>query len=198
MAHGAGTAPVSGRPPSSTRSATITKKSSHSRRSRGTSPSEWRRSVNTARDSGALALSQRMEAVGQLSGGIAHDFNNLLMIIMGNLERVRHDAQGLGESAANLLRSIASALRGAQRAAALTQRLLAFSRHQPLNPTLLDLNKYLPGAGDFCNAHSVRRLKSRSSARPGSGPSRSTFRSSKRASSTLWSTPETRCRMAAS
>ncbi len=96
-----------------------------------------------------LALSQRMEAVGQLSGGIAHDFNNLLMIIMGNLERVRHDAQGLGESAANLLRSIASALRGAQRAAALTQRLLAFSRRQPLNPTLLDLNKYLPGAGDF-------------------------------------------------
>jgi PAS domain S-box-containing protein len=96
-----------------------------------------------------LALSQRMEAVGQLSGGIAHDFNNLLMIIMGNLERVRHETQGLGESAANLQRSIASALRGAQRAAALTQRLLAFSRRQPLNPTLLDLNKYLPGAADF-------------------------------------------------
>ena len=96
-----------------------------------------------------LALSQRMEAVGQLSGGIAHDFNNLLMIIMGNLERVKHDAQGLGEGAPNLQRSIATALRGAQRAATLTQRLLAFSRRQPLNPTLLDLNKYLPGVGDF-------------------------------------------------
>jgi PAS domain S-box-containing protein len=96
-----------------------------------------------------LALSQRMEAVGQLSGGIAHDFNNLLMIIMGNLERVRHEAQGLGGSAANLQRSIANALRGAQRAAALTQRLLAFSRRQPLNPTLLHLNKYLPGVVDF-------------------------------------------------
>ena len=96
-----------------------------------------------------LALSQRMEAVGQLSGGIAHDFNNLLMIIMGNLERVRHQAQGLGESAAHLQRSIANALRGAQRAAVLTQRLLAFSRRQPLNPALLDLNKYLLGMGDF-------------------------------------------------
>ena len=96
-----------------------------------------------------LAVSQRMEAVGQLSGGIAHDFNNLLMIIMGNLERVRHEAQGLGGSAANLQRSIANALRGAQRAAALTQRLLAFSRRQPLNPKLLDLNKYLPGVVDF-------------------------------------------------
>jgi PAS domain S-box-containing protein len=96
-----------------------------------------------------LAVSQRMEAVGQLSGGIAHDFNNLLMIIMGSLERVRHAAQRQGESAANLQPSIANAMRGAQRAAALTQRLLAFSRRQPLNPTLLDLNKYLLGVGDF-------------------------------------------------
>jgi PAS domain S-box-containing protein len=96
-----------------------------------------------------LALSQRMEAVGQLSGGIAHDFNNLLMIIMGNLERIRQETQGLGGNAANLQRSIANALRGAQRAATLTQRLLAFSRRQPLNPTLLDLNRYLPGIADF-------------------------------------------------
>jgi nitrogen-specific signal transduction histidine kinase len=96
-----------------------------------------------------LALSQRMDAVGQLSGGIAHDFNNLLMIIMGNLERLRRQAQGPGGSAADLERSIANALRGAQRAAALTQRLLAFSRRQPLNPTLLDLNRYLAGVSDF-------------------------------------------------
>jgi PAS domain S-box-containing protein len=96
-----------------------------------------------------LAVSQRMEAVGQLSGGVAHDFNNLLMIIMGNLERVRHYAQEAGGSAANLERSIANAMRGAQRAAALTQRLLAFSRRLPLNPALLDLNKYLSGVGDF-------------------------------------------------
>jgi PAS domain S-box-containing protein len=82
-----------------------------------------------------LVVSQRMEAVGQLSGGIAHDFNNFLMIIMGNLERVRHEAQGLGGSAANLQRSIANAMRGAQRAATLTQRLLAFSGRQPLDPS---------------------------------------------------------------
>ena len=96
-----------------------------------------------------LAFSQRMEAVGQLGGGIAHDFNNLLMIIMGNLERVKHEAQGLGESAANLQRPIANALRGAQRGAELTRRLLAFSRRQPLSPKLLDLNRYLPGVVDF-------------------------------------------------
>ena len=96
-----------------------------------------------------LALAQRMEAVGQLSGGIAHDFNNLLMIIIGNLERAGRDAQGMGEGAANLRRSIANATRGAQRAAALTQRLLAFSRRQPLNPKVLDLNRYLPGVAEF-------------------------------------------------
>jgi PAS domain S-box-containing protein len=96
-----------------------------------------------------LAASQRMDAVGQLSGGIAHDFNNLLMIIIGNLERAQRGAQGLGASAANLQRSIAHAMRGAQRAATLTHRLLAFSRRQPLSPKVLDLNKYLPGVGEF-------------------------------------------------
>jgi PAS domain S-box-containing protein len=96
-----------------------------------------------------LAVSQRMEAVGQLSGGIAHDFNNLLMIVLGNLERAGREAQGIGGGAASLQRSIANATRGAQRAAALTQRLLAFSRRQPLNPRILDLNKYLPGVAEF-------------------------------------------------
>jgi signal transduction histidine kinase len=62
---------------------------------------------------------------------------------------MRHQAQGLGGSAANLQRSVANAMRGAQRAATLTQRLLAFSRRHPLDPKLLDLNKYLPGVGEF-------------------------------------------------
>jgi PAS domain S-box-containing protein len=96
-----------------------------------------------------LAASQRMEAVGQLSGGIAHDFNNLLMIIQGNLESAHRAANAMGSGAGSLQRWIANAMRGAQRATALTHRLLAFSRRQPLNPKVLDLNKYLAGVGDF-------------------------------------------------
>jgi PAS domain S-box-containing protein len=96
-----------------------------------------------------LAASQRMEAVGQLSGGIAHDFNNLLMIILGNLDSAQRAAHALGSGAANVQRWIANAMRGAQRAGTLTHRLLAFSRRQPLDPKVLDLNNYLPGLADF-------------------------------------------------
>ncbi len=95
-----------------------------------------------------LAASQRMEAVGQLSGGIAHDFNNLLMIIQGNLETAQRIA-ATASANAGLQRALGNAMRGAQRAAALTHRLLAFSRRQPLDPKLLDVNKYLPGIADF-------------------------------------------------
>jgi PAS domain S-box-containing protein len=94
-----------------------------------------------------LAAAQKMEAVGQLSGGIAHDFNNLLMIVLGNLETAQRHAKS--EANPNLMRSIASAMRGAQRASALTSRLLAFSRRQPLDPKPLDVNKFLSGAADF-------------------------------------------------
>jgi PAS domain S-box-containing protein len=96
-----------------------------------------------------LASSQRLETVGQLSGGIAHDFNNLLMIILGNLEAAQRAAQGPGSGTANMQRWIAGALRGAYRAATLTHRLLAFSRRQPLDPKVVDLNHYLPGVADF-------------------------------------------------
>ena len=106
---------------------------------------EIQRILNETREQ--LAASQRMDAVGQLSGGIAHDFNNLLMIIQGNLERAQR--QTLESGTANLQHSIANAMRAAQRAVALTHRLLAFSRRQPLNPKVLDLNRYLPGLGEF-------------------------------------------------
>jgi PAS domain S-box-containing protein len=95
-----------------------------------------------------LAASQKMDAVGQLSGGIAHDFNNLLMIVLGNLETAQRQARQIS-GAPNLQRSLNNAVRGAQRAAALTSRLLAFSRRQALDPKPIELNKFLNGAVEF-------------------------------------------------
>jgi len=95
-----------------------------------------------------LAASQKMEAVGQLSGGIAHDFNNLLMVVIGNLETVQHQA-AKQPSNPTMSRALANAMRGAQRAASLTSRLLAFSRRQALDPKPMDVNKFLMGAADF-------------------------------------------------
>jgi PAS domain S-box-containing protein len=94
-----------------------------------------------------LAASQKMEAVGQLSGGIAHDFNNLLMIVIGNLETGQRHAHESNNP--KMQRALNHAMRGAQRAASLTQRLLAFSRRQALNPKPLDINKFLVGSADF-------------------------------------------------
>ena len=95
-----------------------------------------------------LAVSQKMEAVGQLSGGIAHDFNNLMMIVLGNLETIKRTTSDLAN--AHLIeRSLNNAVRGAQRAAALTSRLLAFSRRQPLDPKPLDVNNFLSGSAEF-------------------------------------------------
>lgn len=91
------------------------------------------RDVSAQRDAEEqLRQAQKMEAVGQLTGGIAHDFNNLLQGITGSLELVtkrlqRGDTQGLE-------RYITVAMGAADRAAALTHRLLAFSRRQPLDP----------------------------------------------------------------
>ena len=94
-----------------------------------------------------LAMSQKMEAVGQLSGGLAHDFDNLLMIVQGNLETVQRHIKDISNT--NLHRAVNNALRGAQRAVALTSRLLAFSRRQAIDPKPLDVNKFLSGGVDF-------------------------------------------------
>jgi len=94
----------------------------------------------------ALRQSQKMEVVGQLTGGVAHDFNNLLQIILGNLDIVRRSE--VTESP-RVKRAVEGALTGARRAASLTQRLLAFSRRQPLNPKPLDVNALLSGMSDL-------------------------------------------------
>ncbi len=94
-----------------------------------------------------LRQAQKMEAVGQLTGGIAHDFNNLLTIIVGNLDSMRRVLAHAGnpgnveELRAKLTKPVESALKGANSAAQLTQRLLAFSRRQALAPTKIDLNR---------------------------------------------------------
>jgi PAS domain S-box-containing protein len=90
----------------------------------------------------ALRQAQKMEAVGQLTGGIAHDFNNLLQIITGNLELLQ---RALPADQARLHRAVGNALTGSRRAAGLTQRLLAFSRRQPLDPKPIDLRQLLLG-----------------------------------------------------
>ena len=91
----------------------------------------------------ALRQAQKMEAVGQLTGGIAHDFNNLLQGISGSLQLIRtRVAQG---RTAELDRYIETATASADRAAALTHRLLAFSRRQTLDPKPTNLNQLVAG-----------------------------------------------------
>jgi signal transduction histidine kinase/CheY-like chemotaxis protein len=94
----------------------------------------------------ALRRSQKLEAIGHLTGGVAHDFNNLLTIILGNLEALRRQ---LADADAKIVRRVDNALHGANRAATLTKRLLAFSRQQPLRPVPIDLNQLMNGLSDF-------------------------------------------------
>ena len=91
----------------------------------------------------ALRQSQKMEAVGQLTGGIAHDFNNLLTGIIGSLELLQ---VRLGQGRVkDIDRYVTAAQGAAKRAAALTHRLLAFSRRQTLDPRPTDLNRLTMG-----------------------------------------------------
>jgi PAS domain S-box-containing protein len=97
-----------------------------------------------------LLHSQKMDAVGQLTGGVAHDFNNLLTVIIGNLETAQRTLEKWSEGAQERLRrSVRNALTGAQRAATLTQRLLAFARRQPLAPKRIEVNKLLPAVEEL-------------------------------------------------
>ncbi len=96
----------------------------------------------------ALRQAQKMEAVGQLTGGVAHDFNNILQVIVGNLEIIRRLVPA---DAGRIQRSVEQAANGARQAASLTQRLLAFSRRQPLDPKPIDVNSLVGGMSDLLN-----------------------------------------------
>lgn len=108
--------------------------------------------ITTARDitereelEAQLRQAQKMEVLGQLTGGVAHDFNNLLTAITGNLELIEQRL-GADERTARLM---GAAQRAAQRAAALTEQLLAFARRQHLRPQPIDINAVIRGMSDL-------------------------------------------------
>jgi signal transduction histidine kinase/ActR/RegA family two-component response regulator len=102
-----------------------------------------------------LAQMQKMEAVGQLSGGIAHDFNNMLAVIVGGLDLALRKLRTGGEDIALY---IEHALDGATRASALTQRLLAFSRQQPLTPEGVEVNPLVENMVDMLDRSLDERI----------------------------------------
>jgi len=93
-----------------------------------------------------LRQAQKMEAVGQLTGGIAHDFNNMLAVVLGGLELAKRHLHTGGPDAQ---RHIENAMEGANRAAALTRRLLAFSRAEPLLPEAVQAGALIDGMADL-------------------------------------------------
>ncbi|EYD74740.1 two-component sensor histidine kinase [Rubellimicrobium mesophilum DSM 19309] len=99
----------------------------------------------------ALRQAQKMEAIGQLTGGVAHDFNNLLTVILGGLEAIRKQLVLLpsGAETQRIERAAAMAAHGAERAATLTARLLAFSRRQPLEPKAVEPARLVTGLADL-------------------------------------------------
>ena len=112
-----------------------------------------------------LQQSQKMEGIGQLTGGVAHDFNNLLTIIIGNLEALQRHLTEEGLDVTRLQRSADNAMRGARRAESLTQRLLAFSRQQPLEPKSVDVGRLVTGMSDLLRRTLGRANRGRNGAR---------------------------------
>ncbi|MDO7834695.1 ATP-binding protein [Sphingobium sp. HBC34] len=105
-----------------------------------------RESAERAAAEDNLRQMQKMDAVGQLTGGIAHDFNNMLAVVVGGLELARRKFRLQPEEAA---RHLDNAMDGANRAAALTRRLLAFARSEPLLPSAVDPDGLLRGMTDL-------------------------------------------------
>jgi nitrogen-specific signal transduction histidine kinase/ActR/RegA family two-component response regulator len=95
----------------------------------------------------ALRQSSKMEALGQLTGGIAHDFNNLLSGVIGAMDLLKMRIADRRYDSVERLAN--TAINSADRAAALTHRLLAFSRRQPLDPRPVDVNHLIRGMEDL-------------------------------------------------
>jgi len=109
-----------------------------------TAEKERQAELDQARE--ALRQAQKMEAVGQLTGGIAHDFNNMLAVVIGSLDLL---GRRTPSDDARSRRYIDAAADGARRAALLTQRLLAFSRQQPLQPEPIEVNRLVGGMSEL-------------------------------------------------
>ncbi|MGQ0686208.1 MHYT domain-containing protein [Bradyrhizobium sp.] len=104
---------------------------------------ERRRAQETLeRTRDALAMSQKMKTIGQLTGGVAHDFNNLLAVILGSLELAK---KRLASEDPKIHRLLDNAIQGAARGASLTQRMLAFARKQDLKPVVVDVPELVRG-----------------------------------------------------
>jgi PAS domain S-box-containing protein len=116
----------------------------------------------------ALRQSQKMEAMGQLTGGVAHDFNNLLTPIIGGLDMLQRNGLG-GEREQRL---IAGAMQSADRAKTLVQRLLAFARRQPLQPTAVDVSRLITGMSDLVASTSGPQIRVVAEAAPDLPPAK--------------------------
>jgi PAS domain S-box-containing protein len=103
------------------------------------------RTVELEQAQEALRQSQKLEAMGQLTGGVAHDFNNLLTPIIGSLDMLIR--RGVGSERERRL--IDGALQSAERAKTLVQRLLAFARRQPLQPSAVDVKRLVGGMAEL-------------------------------------------------
>lgn len=112
-----------------------------------------------------LQMAQKMEAIGLLAGGVAHDFNNLLMIMRSRAELLVADASRPDE----VIQQADEIIRATRQASALTRQLLAFSRHQVLEPVVLNLNALLADLGHMLPHLIGKRIETRIVSAPGLG-----------------------------
>ena len=116
-----------------------------------------RANAERQRTEALLRQSQKMESIGQLTGGVAHDFNNFLNVVLANLERVE---RGL-PAGSRLLEPVRDAMTGAERAASVTHKLLAFARKHPLSPEETDLNARIEAFAELLRGTIGARIRLR-------------------------------------